>query len=251
MLLAALVCAQPTLQVKQGWALALESPGSAPALKRKSISRSHLILQFERPPQRELIAELARRGVEVVGYVPDNALVVSAPDGTPLDDLGLARTAVFSPERKISAVAATLGGTEIGYYVVDYHPDTDPGLMREMALESGLRIHEHPDLLRHQLAVVGPPERLFGLAEWDEVAYIYPASPDLVEGRPVVACAGAATEFAVIGQYVALVGKGWPADANKVVTLQYHFDQLTAKLPADQTRAEIERALGEWARYAR
>jgi hypothetical protein len=250
-LLAALACAQPALQLKQGSALALESPGSAPALKRKSISRAHFILQFDLPPDAELVAELARRGVQVVGYVPDNALVVSAPDGTQLDDLGLARIAVFAPEQKISAMAATLGGTETGYYVVEYHSDTDPGLMREIALDSGLRIHEHPDLLRHQLAVVGSPEQLFGLAEWDEVAYIYPASPDLVEGRPVVACAGAATEFAAIGQYVALVGNGWSGDANRVVTLQYHFDQLTAKLPADQTRAEIERALREWARYAK
>jgi hypothetical protein len=239
------------LQLKRGSAPALESPGSAPALKRKSISRSHLILQFERYPEAELVAELARRGVEVVGYVPDNALVVSAPDGAQLDDLGLARIAVFAPERKLGAMAATLGGTETGYYVVEFHPDADPGLMREMALESGLRIHEHPDLLGHQLAVAGSPERLLGLAEWDEVAYVYPASPDLVEGRPVVACAGAATEFARVGQYVALVGNGWPADANKVVTLQYHFGPPTAKLPADQSRAEIERALQEWARHAR
>jgi hypothetical protein len=239
------------LRLKQGSALALESTGSAPQLKRKSISRSHLILQFERPPDAELIAELRQRGVQVVGYVPENALVVSARDEARLDDLGLARIAVFAPEEKISAKAPALDATGAGHYVVEFHPDVDPGPMREMALESGLLIHEHPDLLHHQLAVEGSLEQLLALAEWDEVAYIYPASPDLVEGRPVVACAGAVTQFATIGQYVAQVGTGWSGDANRVVMLQYHFDQLSARLPADQTRAEIERALQEWARYAK
>jgi hypothetical protein len=124
--------------------------------------------------------------------------------------------------------------------------------MREIATESGLLIREHPDLARHQLMVVAGIEQLFALAEWDEVAYIYPASPDLVEGRPVVACAGALTEFAAIGQYVAQAGTGgWSGDSTGRVTLQYHFGQLSAKLASDQARAEIERALGEWARHAR
>ena len=99
--------------------------------------------------------------------------------------------------------------------------------------------------------IVAGLEQLFALAEWDEVAYIYPASPDLVEGRPVIACSGALTEFAAIGQYVAQVGKGWSGDSTGRVTLQYHFGQLSAKLTPDQARAEIERALKEWALHAR
>jgi hypothetical protein len=251
LVLAASVCAQPVLQLKQGSALALESPGSNPLLKRKNASRSHLVLQFEQPPEPELLAELGRRGVGVVGYVPDNGLVVSAPDGARLDDLGLARIAAFSPGDKISAMAAALGGEEAGHYVVEFHADVDPDQARQVATESGLRIREHPDLLRHQLLVAAMPHQLFALAEWDEVAYIFPASADLAEGRPVVACAGAVTPFAALGQYVALVGKGWSADANGSVTLQYHLDRLSAKLPADQTGAEIVRALNEWARHAR
>ena len=192
-----------------------------------------------------------RRGIQVVGYVPEHALVVSVEDGARLDGLGLARVAVFGPGEKVSALAVGAGSTESGHYVVEFHPDTEAGAMREIATESGLPIQEHPDLARHQLMVVAGLEQLLALAEWDEVAYIYPASPDLVEGRPVVGCAGALTEFAAVGQYVAQVGKGWSGDSTGLVTLQYHFGQLSAKLPSDQARAEIERALKEWALHAK
>lgn len=249
--LGTLAWAQPTLHLKQGPALELEWSGSAPISKRRSPSRSHLILQFERQPEPEQVGELIRRGIQVVGYVPEHALVVSVRDGERLDGLGLARVAAFPPEEKVSALAVALGPTGSGHYVVEFHPDTQAGPMREIATESGLLIREHTDLARHQLLVVAGLEQLFALAEWDEVAYIYPASPDLAEGRPVVACAGALTEFAAIGQYVAQVGKGWSGDSTGRVTLQYHFGQPSAKLTSDQVRAEIERALKEWARHAR
>jgi len=249
--LGTLAWAQPTLYLKQGPALELDWSGSAPISKRRSPSRSHLILQFERQPEPEQVGELIRRGIQVVGYVPEHALVVSVMDGQRLDGLGLARVAVFAPEEKVSALAVAQGPTEFGHYVVEFHRDTQAGPMREIAMESGLRVQEHPDLARHQLMVVAGLEQLFALAEWDEVAYIYPASPDLAEGRPVVACAGATTQFARVGQYVAQAGKGWSGDSTGRVTLGYHFSQLSAKLASDQARAEIERVLQEWARHAR
>ena len=250
--LGTLAWAQPTLHLKQGPALELGWSGSAPISKRRSPSRSHLILQFERQPEPEQVGELIRRGIQVVGYVPEHALVVSVKDGERLDGLGVARVAVFAPEEKVSALAVALGPIESRHYVVEFHPDTQAGPMREIVTESGLLIQEHPDLARHQLMVVAGLEQLFALAEWDEVAYIYPASPDLVEGRPVVACAGATTQFAMVGQYVAqAAGKGWSGDSTGRVTLQYHFGQPSAKLASDQARAEIERALKEWARHAK
>lgn len=249
--LGTLAWAQPTLYLKQGPALDLDWSGSAPISKRRSPSRSHLILQFERQPEPEQVGELIRRGIQVVGYVPEHALVASVMDGERLEGLGLARVAVFEPAEKVSALAVAVGSTESGHYVVEFHPDTEAGAMREIVTESGLPIQEHPDLARHQLMVVARLEQLLALAEWDEVAYIYPASPDLVAGRPVVGCAGALTEFAAVGQYVAQVGKGWSGDSTGLVTLQYHFGQLSAKLPSDQARAEIERALKEWALHAK
>ncbi|MBI4873832.1 MAG: matrixin family metalloprotease [Acidobacteria bacterium] len=237
--------------MKQSTVSALESSPTPLSQKRKSLFRRHLILQFEGRPGAAQLRELDRRGIQAVGYVPENAVVVSAEDGARLDGLNLLRAGTLAPEAKISAQAALLGGEETLSSVVEFHRDTDPAQMRALATEIGLRIREHPDLLRHQLAVVARPEQLFELARWDEVAYIYPASDDIAAGRRVAACAGALTEFGAAGQLVALVGPGWERDSRGGAALQYHFGVLSAKLPAEQTRSELERAVQEWARHAR
>jgi hypothetical protein len=88
------------------------------------------------------------------------------------------------------------------------------------------------------------------VAALDEVAYIMPASADLVAGNPVMGCAGAVTEAGPVGDYVA-VGSGWPPDSSGAVVLNYYFQSLTDKLSADVVQAEIERAFNEWQRYAK
>ncbi len=219
-------------------------------MKRKSVSRSHWILQFEGRPDPDGIAGLARRGVQVVGYIPDNALMVSVPDDVSPGDLGSVHVSLLRPENKLSGLAAALGGEESGRWVVEFHPDTEPALMREVATDSGLQIVEHPDLLPHHLMVDATGGQLLELSRWDEVAYVFPASPDLAEGRPVVPCGGGATEFGVVGQYVAAaVKKAWSGDSKGVVNLLYHFSQLTAKAPADDVKTEIRRALAEWSKH--
>jgi hypothetical protein len=91
---------------------------------------------------------------------------------------------------------------------------------------------------------------LRGLAEWDEVAYVFPASDDLKAGRPVAACPGALTGGGTIGQYVANVGDGWDGPGRGRADLGYFFQSLARRLPEEQARQEILRALAEWARVA-
>jgi hypothetical protein len=85
------------------------------------------------------------------------------------------------------------------------------------------------------------------LSEWDEVAYIFPASPELVNGETVIACGGPITEEAPMAQYVK-AGSGWPltGGAGSTLDLGYVFGQLTSALPAATAKAEIIRALSEW-----
>src|SRR6185436_15316044 len=87
------------------------------------------------------------------------------------------------------------------------------------------------------------------LAAFDDVSYLLPASPDLAAGDTVAGCAGAVTEAGPVGEYV-LVGRGWPRDASGKFTLQYFIRGLTEKMDPSIARAEIERALREWTRYA-
>jgi hypothetical protein len=135
-------------------------------------------------------------------------------------------------------------------YVVIFQPGTDMSLARSLIKEQNFDLLDHPDLLPNHLLATGGVPGLAGLAAHDEVTYILPASPDLVTGNRVMACAGPILEASLAAQYVE-VGKGWPRDAGGGVTLGYFLGSLTDKLPESTVRGEIERALREWQRYAR
>ena len=75
--------------------------------------------------------------------------------------------------------------------------------------ERKLQIIDRANMSPTQLLVDGSLDDIGRLAEWDEVAYIFPASPELANGDDVSACAGALTVLGPVAQYV-LVGPGWP-----------------------------------------
>jgi hypothetical protein len=148
-------------------------------------------------------------------------------------------------QSKISPRIANSGGTA---YVVVFRPDADMSHARGLLVGGGFDVIEHPDLRPNHLLAAGPRGRLPQLDALDEVAYILPASADLVARHRVIACAGAILENGAAGQYVE-VGRGWPKDANGAVALRYFFDSLTAKVADSVARGEIERAFREWQKY--
>ncbi len=208
--------------------------------------RSHYILQFRGFPGPTLRAELAKRGVRVLGYVPDSALMVSGEGALNLEGMDLEWSGPLDPADKISPALAT--GTTAAYLVF-FHPDVDVSDAREMVLALGFDILENPYLLAGQLLVTGDVGGVPELAALDAVAYILPASADLVSGSPVMGCAGPLTEAGPIAEYVA-AGPGWPQDASGNVALQYFFESVTEKLDAATVESEIERAFREWEKYA-
>jgi hypothetical protein len=130
-----------------------------------------------------------------------------------------------------------------------FHVGVSDGESRAAVRDLGFEIVDNASLLPGHLVLLGPHERIEALASRDEVAYILPASPDLSAGVPMAGCAGATTQIGPIGQYV-LKGAGWPRDSAGNVALQYFIRSLTEKLDPAVARAEIERALREWTRYA-
>lgn len=179
--------------------------------------------------------------------------MVSIPDQATVEDLNLQWAGALPPEDKISPLLpmAALLEEAPTHFLVQFHPDVDADDASAMVLEQGLELGEHPDLLEKERLVKGPLYRVMRLAEWDEVAYIFPASEDLIEGRRVVACAGAQTEDGPIGQYIAKVGEGWDGPGQNAAELGYYFRSLTSKLTPEVGRAEFARAFAEWARYAK
>lgn len=219
--------------------------------RRRGWGRRHAILQFREAPRDVEKEELARRGIKILGAVPDSALMVSIPDEVTVEDLDLQWAGALAPEDKISPDIPIAGSLEDApaHYVVEFHADVDAAEANAMIAENGLETVKHPDLLPYQRLVKGPRDQVMRLVEWDETAYVFPASEDLIEGRHVVACAGAHTEDGPVGQYVAKVGEGWDGAGQNAAGLGYYFRSLTSKLAPDVTRAEIARAMAEWARY--
>jgi len=220
----------------------------AAAVKRRYPDRRHLLLEFAERPSAEQLREIEQRGARLLGYVPDGGFMVSLPEGVSLEGLGLRRAVGLRASEKLSPLLEAADRWEC---VVEFYPDVAPTEARALVLEHGLELIEHPDVRPNELVVRGEPGGIRRLAEWDEVSYVYPASEELVAGAPVQACPGPLTVWGPVAQYVARVGEGWDGPGLNSTELAYFIASLARSLPAETARAEILRALGEWARYVK
>lgn len=233
--------AQPVIHLKAGAAGAR----TAKMLPRHGRA-THFLLQFPTEPGPEMRRELERRGMRVLQYVPDAALMVASPVTPDLAGLPVLSAAALEPSDKISPL---LADQVTGALLVVFHTDVDMVTARVEARARGFDVLENAGVLPGHLVVSGAHSALGTLAECDDVAYIMPASADLAAGIPLAGCAGAVTEAGPVGEYV-LVSRGWSKDAGGNVALHYFIRSLTNKMDPATARSEIERALGEWTRYA-
>lgn len=241
------MAAEPPLRLKSAARVERDAAlWRLPRVKSRAEGRSHVVVQFEQQPDRGSIMELERRGARVVAYVPDGGLLIAAPDELELDRLGVRRLARLDAPDKLSP---ELEPAERWQCVVEFHPDVPREEAEALVREHLLEIIGHADLRANEMLTAGAPSRIQRLAEWDEVAYIYPASDELVRGVPVVACPGALTEWGPVGQYVAFVGDGWDGPGRNPAELRYWLAQMARRLERERAAAEILRALEEWARY--
>ena len=176
-------------------------------------------------------------------YIPDNAVLVTMDATVNLAGLGVRYAAPLSPYQKISPLIAKEDPAVIqGYYLVEFHPDIDPSDARRLILNLPLlELLDNPDLAsRHLLVHIPDPTReaeaLASLAAQDAVAYIFPASAELIQGQPVgtdlpVAPGLLLASGEVLGQLVSTFGDGWDGPGMNAATLFYFFSQLTAQLP--------------------
>jgi hypothetical protein len=206
----------------------------------------HYLLQFGAEPGPQVRAELARRGIRVLNAVPASGLLVSSAAPPDLPGLDVRWAGPLAASDKLSR---ELMRSRQAFYLVMFHPDVAANDARQIVRRYGFWILDHPDLLPGHLLVSGSSYRLRDLAGHDDVAYILPASADLVAGRRLIGCTGALTANGPVGDYVE-VSSGWAKDSEGRADLHYFFQSLTPKLEENAERNEILRALAEWARYA-
>lgn len=243
---------------------------------RSAAGVQRYLIQWQEAPYDAQMKLLQERGGRVIGSVPVDGFVVAVPSGFDWEGFALRYRAPVSPADKIGlslrqtegdvksddeAKAGALGATAARWYLVLFHADVEPLDARRIAMdpniavnpgEAPLELREHPSLLAHHLLVSGPAEQVQALANWDEVALILPASDDLTQGAPVVACEGSVLNgFPLSPLAGAATTGGWPRNAQDVAEIGVHFGNLTQKLSAAAALGEIRRALAEWARVAR
>jgi len=246
LLLGDLTWAQGAIRLKTRTIDTAQLVSQGPPAGRPLLGGRHYLLQFPSYPGPEVRQALARHGIRMLQYVPDNTLMVLAGQGSNIEGLGVSWAGELEAEDKISPVLATHASNA---FLVIFYPDVDMEIARAATQLEGFQVLENPYLLPGQLLAIGPYNAIWGLAAWDQVSYIMAASTDLLAGNPVMACPGPLTEAGPIGEYVE-EGNGWSKDANGNVALQYFFETLTDEIAAGTVESEVERAFQVWASYA-
>lgn len=183
-------------------------------------------------------------------YVPNFGYIVSALNSLALNGIGVTGPDQLSASDKLSPLFDSSDPAPSGleYAVVEFYPDVDMGDARSIVVQAQLLLLDNADLLDHHLLVSGTADQVASLTDWDEVAYVFPASDDLVSGVHVNSCSGALTVQGPVGQSIAKVGS-WGGGTS--ADLLYAFSKVTDQIPADTIKSEIARAFAEWARYAK
>ena len=227
----------------------------------------HLLLHFPRHPTAAVVRELTRNGVQVLGDVPDNGLLVMVANPVDVAALGVNYAAPISPRNKISPlIAPTIaplpakrairgrGARTQSYFIVEFHPDTDMNRARGTLLNLGLLPLDNPDLNPSHLMFHVEPNHtaaaLSALTLLDEVAYVFPASRELILNIPARYYAGALTTNGPAGQSLPTYGDGWDGPGLGAATVRYVFSRMTAQLGSAAAQAEIVRAMAEWSKVA-
>lgn len=215
--------------------------------------RGHLLLQFNDALTPATVTELGRRGVTVLQDVPDNGLLVVVEQGVGMDDLGLRFAAPLDPSDKVSPlITAGDPSAAAGFFLVEVHPDVDLNGARGLMLNLGIELLGNPDLNPHHLLIrMDGSMSVFAVAGLDEVAYIFPASNDLVTGVAAWACAGPITTNGTTGQSIPTYGDGWDGPGLGAAALSYVFSRMSVKLDATAAQGEIQRAMAEWSKAAK
>jgi hypothetical protein len=209
----------------------------------------HLLLQFRDHPNAAMVRALERRGVKVLGDVPDNGLLVSVDRTANIAGLRAHYAASIRPRDKISPLV-----TASGYFLVEFHPDTDMNRARGTLLNMGLVPSDNPDLNPLQLMLRVDPRQtapiLTALTVLDEVAYVFPASRELIQGLPTPFYVGALTTNGSTGQAIPTFGDGWDGPGLGSAALSYVFSHVTTQLDTASAESEIRRAMAEWSKVA-
>jgi hypothetical protein len=208
----------------------------------------HLLVQFHPGMLDVGVAAIEARGAHVLEFVPKYAVSVYLPRGISLKGIpGLRWVDKLQVEDKIPTEMEGLSG-EV-FVIISAFPDVDRKRLWAHVRRAGGRAIENPFLKSTHSLVAINAARLTTSAANDDVSFIFPASADIAEGKPVHFCEGPMTPVGPLGEYVTN-GDGWDGQGLGSAALKYHFVNGTGDISGSSEWSEVRRALNTWSRYA-
>jgi hypothetical protein len=213
---------------------------------------THLLIQFAGAITAADLSALRMAGAFPLRYVPEHTVAVAAAPG--FDPSRLARVrwvGELASSDKISMDSArdlSLDSPRYPLTAIEFHPDLTRGAVAARLSAAGVASVPAAHLPAHVALVATDRTAIEILAADDGVAWVYPATSDVVAAAAIV-CEGLVSPQGVVANY-ATVGDGWDGPGNGSAELSYFLSAGSADLSASLQIGEIARALAEWSRYA-
>src|SRR5665213_3209735 len=217
------------------------------------IGTTHFLIQFGGATASQDITALSRRGVRVLGDVPTNGVLATIREPVDLSNLNITYASPLQPVDKISPlITAGDPSAANGFLLVEVFPDVRLVAARSAFLNLGITLQDNPDLGPTHLMVVAPAPQALAIAtalsKLDDVAYVFPAAPEVASGQSGGTCLGALTWNGAISQLIPTYGSGWDGAGLGVATLGFVYSHLTSQVAQAATEQAIAAAMAEWSK---
>lgn len=230
-----------------------QSSGDFPLARPSQGNRRtvHQIVEFDHPPGIADLDALTLAGAQVTGVIPDNAVVISVAGGLSTRPDGAIWIGQLEASDKISPVlranrAVSSASASQAPVIIEFHSDVDATQQAALETSLGTAFLRPAGMIPRHVIVQATGADLAALSALDQVAYIFPADPAMLEGAGIYSCAGMLTTSGAIAQY-ANITHGWDLDRDNAAHLSYYFGSLTVKVPAATVQGETLRAMNQWA----
>ncbi|HEY3738617.1 MAG TPA: matrixin family metalloprotease, partial [Bryobacteraceae bacterium] len=133
-----------------------------------------------------------------------------------------------------------------GYYVAQFYSDVDMLQATATVTALGITIQPNTSLLTTQLLAIGTTDQMVALTAYDIVEYVFPASPELIQGIPTIPCQSGETSYGPLMAMAASIAGGWSQDSNGVANLTWSLGPTPANIAIETIQALFIQAQQQW-----
>jgi cell division septation protein DedD len=244
--------ASPLLRLKSGNHYASSGAAATIAVSSLAGQSAHFVAIFQAVPTAADAQNLRDRGYSVFSFVPDNGLLVYGNPAADLSALGVVENYSLQVKDKLSAKLDSTTTAPLTV-VVEMQPDADLGLLLLRLLVTGSTLLPDQDLNTTEYLAQAPYATLQTVASWDDIAYIYPASSQMISGQEVVPCSmgnSAGAVLPVAANLVPTFGDGWAGASHGSAALFYNLHTAALPLAESDVRSALQTVIAEWSSYA-